>query len=121
MAGAAVDAVSLGLFSTRGRRGDLKTKNCLEESQLDVLKTIPDAVKSLGGFRRSFMETVEVFENRGTFGVLTGSTGATKGLSEFQVVNSVAGTAKDKNHRGHRSQVTVSKLSSLAWNFWMLE
>ena len=29
---------------------DLKTKNCLEESQLDVLKTIPDAVKSLGGF-----------------------------------------------------------------------
>jgi hypothetical protein len=29
---------------------DLKTKNCLEESQLDVLGTIPDAVKSLGGF-----------------------------------------------------------------------
>ena len=29
---------------------DLRTKNCLEESQLDVLKTIPDAVKSLGGF-----------------------------------------------------------------------
>jgi hypothetical protein len=29
---------------------DLRTKNCLEESKLDVLKTIPDAVKSLGGF-----------------------------------------------------------------------
>ena len=29
---------------------DLKTRNCLEESQLDVLKTIPDAVKDLGGF-----------------------------------------------------------------------
>jgi hypothetical protein len=29
---------------------DLKTKNCLQESQLDVLKTIPDAVKALGGF-----------------------------------------------------------------------
>ena len=28
---------------------DLITRNCLEESQLDVLKTIPDAVKSLGG------------------------------------------------------------------------
>ena len=25
---------------------DLRTKNCLEESQLDVLKTIPDAVKA---------------------------------------------------------------------------
>ena len=31
---------------------DLKTKNCLEESQLDVLKTIPDAVKDLGGFAK---------------------------------------------------------------------
>jgi len=29
---------------------DLKTKNCLEESQLDVLKTIPEAVQSLAGF-----------------------------------------------------------------------
>ena len=29
---------------------DLKTQNCLTESQLDVLKTIPDAIKSLAGF-----------------------------------------------------------------------
>jgi len=29
---------------------DLRIKSCLEESRLDVLKTIPDAVKDLGGF-----------------------------------------------------------------------
>jgi len=29
---------------------DLRTRNCLQESQLDVLKTIPDADKDLGGF-----------------------------------------------------------------------
>ena len=56
---------------------DLKTKNCLEESQLDVLKTIPDAVKSLGGFAE--------FENVKIRGTLSTA------VFEKETVNAVGG------------------------------
>ena len=73
---------------------DLRIKSCLEESQLDVLKTIPDAVQVLGGFAKfaEYLINNVVTESQ----LITSSTIGRKAWKDESVISSyvILGLAK---------------------------
>ena len=72
----------------------MKTKDCLAESQLDVLKTIPDAVSVLGGFAEyeKYLHNGTVTESQ----LITSSTIIRKAWKDESVISSyvILGLAK---------------------------